>query len=1061
MSPEASTSRYFTLKDDKSNKFWQIAVAENSYTVSYGRIGTAGQSLHKTYDTAYQCRIAAEKIIQEKIAKGYSEEGGTTAALATAIPKSRNGGAIDVKEAEEATLRAYQELINKGGTNDLLPFLQSVNRVHYPALRKAIKAARKHYCELSFEVVEGKGGQSWRGVYKGTEVQRCIIELSAVAILPVADLKSFNPMLYLNDLKLEALVDGILHWSKPSWLTEFLNDDSRKYAWSMPEYGRLRRWEEKGFVNYLPELFARSISQCHARPYDYDHEANGKCYINYLCNDAIAYTRDLPLLFEYETDLHTASYGVQPDKERPITIVYIWDSLFRRLLQENKLDRKWLLEACINVQTKDWNANLRSFFRKQVDEMAVSTEDLIDIQPSLFQLLGAQHPHVVNWVVGWIKNIATSPDFDNAMLLEWAPSVMMRSDCKTAIKALLSVLEKGMKKDAPDNSDILVIVTDVFTQTDLALQTKVAALIKKYGSTNDETLREKLQLYKEQMLGTIRQELQDFIAAPEASTVPFASTEKTTYHYTPALAPLLRDLEEVVLPQTWNDWLFAVGKYLGSDDMLDMEILVNACITPPPDTPTDGEQLLPYVKQLEVADGSRIRTFTNNWLLQVLQDPKQLFHQQQLKGDYDTIRLHIKRLHHAQRKMHAESKLPLLSLPSHKPYYIAPTVLVDRLIRYQEAGEEIDNLDLTIAITRTLSDGAVEALNATEQLYEPLKSLIRFALSGEGDPAPKKEGGLLKTIAKGLGLRKETDNVNFEMAYITAARTRKPDGVFGSLAKSQFANRPNVVSPLVPAWRLKENWNEYVDWRTKEKTRTPSWRELFLDLSDKKYAESPLLYSNDLVAPNKEIYWWFGLIGSDYDIGWWYSIIPQAPESLFTLLLMAGCRLSELTVAATSGLRLMLDKHFRFREMSTTLLACGLIASKREDRGLAAEVLIQHMSTQTIDPITVGQQLGALLRESYAPVQRFAESLQLIKDVSPEHNKALLMLLEEVIHAFGLISEAPKNTKKLIEIYIDLLVKTGERPEASVLSLLERWSSGTLKPLILSLQKLGTATTTE
>ena len=47
MSTEAATSRYFTLTDDKSNKFWQITVADNSYTVAYGRIGTAGQSLQK------------------------------------------------------------------------------------------------------------------------------------------------------------------------------------------------------------------------------------------------------------------------------------------------------------------------------------------------------------------------------------------------------------------------------------------------------------------------------------------------------------------------------------------------------------------------------------------------------------------------------------------------------------------------------------------------------------------------------------------------------------------------------------------------------------------------------------------------------------------------------------------------------------------------------------------------------------------------------------------------------------------------------------------------------
>ena len=755
MSPEASTSRYFTLTDDKSNKFWQITVAEYSYTVAYGRIGTAGQSLQKIYDTADQCRMEADKIIQEKIAKGYSEEGGAAGAFAAEIPKSRVGArsANADKEAEEATLRAYQELIGKGSTNDLLPFLQSVNRAHYPALRKAIKSARKHYCESRTEVIPGTQGNSWRSVRNGTDEQCLIIELSGMALLPASELKLFFLMRYFNDSQPKELVERILDWARPAWLTDFLNTETRSNGWGAVEYRVLRRWEDKGYVDYLPELFVRSMSRCREHTGNHDQTGSRQRYTDYLCNDEKAYTRDVLLLVEYETEMHMIDYSFDPKTKTTITLPSVWQSILIRLVKEGKLDRQWLIEACISVQSKDWNANLRSFFRKQVEEMEVTTEELITIQSSLFHLLGAQHPHVVNWAVAWIKSIAASPEFDKATLLEWAPTVMMRSDCKTAVKTLLAVLEKGMKKGASDNSDILTVAIDVFAQADLALQTKVASLIKKYGSTNDENLRDKLQLYSEQMLGTIRQELQDFIAVPEA-TADVALTEKPAYTYAPAPPPLLNDLEEVVLPQTWNDWLFAVGKYLGSDDVLDMEILVNACIIPPPDTPTDGEQLLPYVKQLQVADASCVRTFTANWLLQVLQDPKQPFDQEKWQGDYETLRLHVKRLQHAQRKMQADSKLPLLSFPSHKPYYIAPAVLVDRLIRYRKAGEEIDILDLTIALSRTITDSAAEALQAADQLDEPLKNLIRFALTGKGEPVPKKEGGLFKTIAKGLGLSK-------------------------------------------------------------------------------------------------------------------------------------------------------------------------------------------------------------------------------------------------------------------------------------------------------------------
>ena len=73
--------------------------------------------------------------------------------------------------------------------------------------------------------------------------------------------------------------------------------------------------------------------------------------------------------------------------------------------------------------------------------------------------------------------------------------------------------------------------------------------------------------------------------------------------------------------------------------------------------------------------------------------------------------------------MQARSTLPLLSFPSHAPHYISPLVLVDRLIRYQQAGEQIDMLDLTIALGPYDSRRRSEAVKLANQLEEPLKSL--------------------------------------------------------------------------------------------------------------------------------------------------------------------------------------------------------------------------------------------------------------------------------------------------------------------------------------------------
>uniref|UniRef100_UPI0004A87711 WGR domain-containing protein n=1 Tax=Leptospira interrogans TaxID=173 RepID=UPI0004A87711 len=62
-----------TFKDDKSDKFWNIEVSGNSFTVTYGKTGTAGTSQTKTFETEETCIKEAQKLLSEKLKKGYIE----------------------------------------------------------------------------------------------------------------------------------------------------------------------------------------------------------------------------------------------------------------------------------------------------------------------------------------------------------------------------------------------------------------------------------------------------------------------------------------------------------------------------------------------------------------------------------------------------------------------------------------------------------------------------------------------------------------------------------------------------------------------------------------------------------------------------------------------------------------------------------------------------------------------------------------------------------------------------------------------------------------------------
>lgn len=68
---------YLEFEDEKSSKYWEISSAEKSFTVRYGKIGTNGQTQTKEFSTVEEAEKAAEKILKEKLNKGYIEKEST------------------------------------------------------------------------------------------------------------------------------------------------------------------------------------------------------------------------------------------------------------------------------------------------------------------------------------------------------------------------------------------------------------------------------------------------------------------------------------------------------------------------------------------------------------------------------------------------------------------------------------------------------------------------------------------------------------------------------------------------------------------------------------------------------------------------------------------------------------------------------------------------------------------------------------------------------------------------------------------------------------------------
>src|ERR1043166_1062306 len=73
--------REFEFNDGRWTKFWNIELSGKAFTVTYGRIGAKGQTQTKKFADAGTAKAAHDKLVAEKVGKGYVE---TTAGVSRA-----------------------------------------------------------------------------------------------------------------------------------------------------------------------------------------------------------------------------------------------------------------------------------------------------------------------------------------------------------------------------------------------------------------------------------------------------------------------------------------------------------------------------------------------------------------------------------------------------------------------------------------------------------------------------------------------------------------------------------------------------------------------------------------------------------------------------------------------------------------------------------------------------------------------------------------------------------------------------------------------------------------
>jgi hypothetical protein len=1006
---------------------------------------------------------------------------------------------------------AFEHIIRHQTTQQMLPFLLALPKSDIVPVRQKTLSLKKELEE--YKQYEVKPGElEWT----------CLMTNEQAGMLFLAGLATYSRKEALArgfDIRWALDWDGpnlpttansaalrVLEHTRPDWLGDWMIRFTRANLWSAPRYQVLRTLEARGLLAHEPWLVAQSVAHIlvqynwvRTRGKGQDIDDYDQIILADLRADATLLARDLPLLFDFDTMADSAS--TYSGKTR---VTVSWLTLLPALAQSGHLDRADLLTRCLLALRRDFRRPLLTWFKEVYLALQPTAAERLGRQAELVELLAQPLPLVINFAIDQLKDLWLGSNFQPDTLLLYADNLMTRQDLKTGVKTLLGAFGKLAKAQPARAAGLARLSAAALGHADAAVQERAAKVLadilglKNSPLSADETaeITQGLLPYADLLAPGARTALAHWLTEAPAPTAPAEAPAAYVprHDFVPDISPATA----IAPVADWHELLFLTGQVLQHDDPAALERWLDGLLRLRQQFPADSAdalrpyvlQLFPYLKDRPEAEQQTITptaNFTSGYpgLVQALtmawaQDFATPFVSKINLQSYNRtasplVMLEQHRLGFAEQLLRTQRTLPLLSTPSHAPHWLAPTVLVQRLLAYQAAGLEPNPTDLTIALARTVHAHRPESEAAQALLpqlqHAGLRELLHWFLGPVGTPLPataSSSKSLLRQFTERLGklLPASAATIPATLAealpwlWAVAARTQQPAGEFPELAGLTAVPCPGVVRPWQPGWELQHKSNTYVvKWKPGQPEVTDHWTELQLE-PEPTSGLAPcglLLYSLHTSFTLREPHHhWLHVGPLATDFPFLVALLPQHPAPLYwhTLRLAATRDAVDSTTrnVMSQALRSLLGPGQRFDAPVSVVLAVGLTHNAALCRALALEVLLAAVGHQRLDPAALGQALGRLLAAEYVPLTRLTDNLTQARAINPATDDALRQILNALLPE--LPAEPPRNVRKLLEAYADLLDRTQQAAPAAVQARLREWQAqASLKKIVAALLK--------
>lgn len=945
--------------------------------------------------------------------------------------------------------KELEDIINK--EKDIIPFLKSLTTEEKKQLTPTVKRLHKKVTEIYWEERGFGRSKSYSSKQSHSEKQRDLINKACFVCFNKKDIKRvvFNiGFLATND----DYVDNIIPWYVPKWYNAIVNEEGQ---WGV-SYDKLMMLSKKGLVTPSETLIRNVLPNSIVERKIIDNKSKSFYQPEILLKHPETLKEHIWLLFEEESTinnfynyLHLENYRGGND---------VWITTFCDLARNRHINRKTLLEKTIETSTKGFNKRLSGWFYDLLIKLNPTEDEVLALQDDFFSGLNSPDSKVVNTILKFFKSVAQHDKFKFKAFIENS-TILLSSETKSVVNSTLMILDKIARVHPKSRISICKKAAEALIQTDEKIQTRAAKLIAKYGNTKNNELIEEIALYSAQVFYSAKDILKEYLTdvKTEDDITDLESDTETE--------SVLSENNRISSYESTDDLIYLVSQAIDNNDVHYIDLLLN--YLPKLSLRLDEtivEKLEPFFKRafdlsvnFDYESNTKIgfleweASFYINDFARIVFDrfPNALDnfkkyrkrkieklkedrffrtrYKQNLRNiEQQSIPDYAYQVHHllfikSKKLIKQGLDLDLLSTPTHYPCWIDPKTLIERIIAFERTNLQMDLADFQIAIGRLplnfISqglEGQIEQINELE-----LRDVFLYTLGFK-----KLENCTIKNPhlwLQSVLSSKQRDEIDYFSKKVSNSLQMHTANYSWSCSQHQYS------------------YKEYDYLKRKMVTKTMNRKELWFKEFKKSNKESESLIENlknvfskkeknissiyDHIHFKKQKY--YTSIQPNDDVKFLY-LTPNNPSAYLSHVIHNNLSWSTFYNESSKKnmsniLKGLHNVWYRsdYFEATYLFLATGLLCSEKVARELAAEIWIKSNSENTIDNLLLGQILGRLESQEYAPLKRFTDLLASnLLNISKSHNYSLLVAIDSMLSCMNKVPI--RGLKKLIELFVEL-----------------------------------------